>query len=754
MRKKIKTAVVVCILAVVILSGCGKRGGTNTNAAATVKDYVYKVEEIEISGQEQGVSTVVKGGDRLYAYSYDYDGQTPAVHLYSLNEDGTVKEENRITMESDGVSIGSITPDGEGFLYAVKNIYMQDESGIYQDKYYLVKYTEQGEEVFEVYLNDVPELAALGMGDYFYVGGIFLEKNSVYLNVMGNYAKFDTEGVFRNILQTEDGSSLEGTSLYALANGKVAAVDYGDEGAYAAYIDLDTGKISGRTKLPGYSYEYSIYPGAGYDLYLVNGYGVYGYNIGDADKTPIMNYLDSDLSINMVYSLVALNDREFLARYDDIDTYDTFFGRFSKVDPKDVKDKETLVLACSGLNWNVRTAVVNFNKNSENYRITIQDYDSLYGTDTDYLAGASRLNADIVSGRVPDILLINSNMPVESYISKGLFADLKPFVEADEEVDLNDLMPNIVEAYSMNGSWYRLVPYYTVSTMIAKASDVGPKRGWTVQEARDVLASKPEGTQFVNTTTRDTMLTNSLIIAGNQFIDWESGKCSFDSEGFIQLLEFVGEFPAEIDDAMFTNEYWEAYDTMWREGRTLTQMTSLSNFRDFNRMEKGTFGEKITVIGYPSSNEDGSAIVAGFELAMSAKSSNRDGVWEFMRYFLTSDYQSELDFCFPISITRMNEMAEEATKPETYIDENGNEVEYEETYYLGGMEVAIPPMTRQEADELKGILYSFTNVYNYNENLIQIVQEEAAPYFAGQKSAAEVAAIIQSRAQVYVNENR
>ena len=578
--------------------------------------------------------------------------------------------------------------------------------------------------------------------------------NNVYLNVMGNYARFDTEGNFQNILKSEDGSNFEGTSLFVLENGRVAAVDYEETGISAAYVDLDTGKISDRAKLPGYSYEYSIYPGAGYDLFLVNSYGVYGYNIGDEDKTQIMNYLDSDLAISMVYSLVALNEREFLARYDDIETYETFFGRFSKVDPKDVKDKETLVLACSGLNWNVRTTVAGFNKSNENYRITIQDYDSLYGSDTDYLAGANRLNADIVSGRVPDILLVNSNMPVESYISKGLFADLKPFIEADEEIELSDLMPNIVEAYSVDGRWYRLVPSYSISTMIAKSSDVGTERGWTVQEAKDVLASKPEGTEFVNTTTRDTMLLNSLIIAGNQFIDWESGKCSFDSEGFIQLLEFVSEFPAEIDDTMFTNEYWENYDTMWREGRALTQITGLSSFRDFNRIKKGTFGEDITIIGYPSSNEDGSAIVASLELAMSAKSSHQEGAWEFMRYFLTEEYQSEIEYGFPVSITRLNEIAKEATKPETYIDGNGNEVEFEDMYYIGGMEIPISPMTQQEADELKEVLYSFTNIYNYDENLIQIVQEEAAPYFAGQKSPEEVAAIIQSRTQVYVNESR
>ena len=753
MGKKIRTVAMVCTAAAVILSGCGKRGGAGVNSAVSVKDYVYKVEEINLSGQESGSFSIVKGGDRLYAYSYDYNEQMSVIHLYSLNEDGTLKEQNEIPLERDEVSIGSITPDGEGFIYGVKNIYMPDGNGIYQDDYYLVKYTEQGEQVFEVYLNDIPELAALGTGDYFYAGGIFIADHAVYLNVMGNYAEFDMEGNFRKILQADDGSSFEGTSLYVLENGKVAAVNYEETGIYTAYVDLATGKTSDSAKLPGYSYEYSIYPGSGYDLYLVNSYGVYGYNIGDEDKTQIMNYLDSDLSVSMVYGLVALNEREFLARYDDIETYDMFYGRFSKVDPKDVKDKETLVLACSGLNWNVRIAVANFNKSSEKYRITIQDYDSLYGSDTDYLAGANRLNGDIVSGRIPDIVLINSNMPVESYISKGLFADLKPFIEKDEEIELSDLLPNIVEAYSVDGKLYRLVPYFSISTLVAKTSDVGSERGWTVQEAKDLLASKPAGTQFLNFWTRDTMLLNTLTIAGNQFIDWETGKCSFDSEGFVQLLEFISEFPAELDDSMYTDDYWEHYDTMWREGKVIAQSTGVSSFGDFQHMEKGTFGEDITLIGYPSSNGDGSAIVSGLELAMSAKSSKQDGAWEFMRYFLT-DYQSEMQYGFPVSITRLNELGEKATKPETYIDENGVEVEFQNTYYIGGMEIEIPPMTQQEVDELKAILYSFTNTYNYDENLIQIVQEETAPYFADQKSAEEVASIIQSRVQIYVNENR
>ena len=89
-----------------------------------------------------------------------------------------------------------------------------------------------------------------------------------------------------------------------------------------------------------------------------------------------------------------------------------------------------------------------------------------------------------------------------------------------------------------------------------------------------------------------------------------------------------------------------------------------------------------------------------------------------------------------------------------YMDENNSKVEFDDTYYVGGVEITISPMTEQQTEELKKQLYSFTQVYKYDEALLNIIQEETAPYFAGQKNARDVAAIIQSRAQIYVNENR
>lgn len=736
----------------IMLTGCGERDDGKKQAAS--KDYIYRVEKLKLLEGEENSFTMIKGGERLYAFAYDYFQENPVIDFWILDSDGAVKEKVQLSI-GENESLNNICADGNGYIYAVKNVYSvePDENGEYKDVYYLVKMTEQGKEVFCIELNSMPELEALVNVDYFYTGDILLKDGYVYVNMIGNYVKFDEKGNVVTIVKTAGEENFETTNLYVLENGKIAALIYEDTGLYVAYVDLEKGTCANKTKLPGTSYEYSVYPGIGYDLYLVNSYGVYGYNIGDEDKTQLMNYIDSDLGIYSVFNVIPISETEFFATYDDMETGNMCQGRFTKVNPADVKDKIGLTLACDGMNWEVRTAVVNFNKNSETYRISIQDYSSLYGTENDYMAGINRLNADIISGKVPDILLISSNMPIDSYIAKGLFEDLKPYIDADKEIDMDDYLPNIIEAFSSDGKMYRLVPSFMISTLVAKSSDVGVERGWTIPEATKIIEAKPEETEFLTYTTRSNILM-SCISMGNAFVEKETGKCNFDSDGFVELLEFAMRFPNEIDDTTYADDYWMKYESMWREGKVLCRETTIYDFDSYNYMEKGTFGEPVTMIGYPTTDGDGSAILANIQFAMSAKSKNKEGAYEFLKYFLTDEYQDNISYALPISIKRLDAMAEEATQISTYTDENGNEVEAPDIYYMQEMEIELAPMSAEEAEQLKKEICSITDVYSYDEDLMQIIEEETAPYFAGQKSAQEVASIIQSRAQIYLNENR
>ena len=64
------------------------------------------------------------------------------------------------------------------------------------------------------------------------------------------------------------------------------------------------------------------------------------------------------------------------------------------------------------------------------------------------------------------------------------------------------------------------------------------------------------------------------------------------------------------------------------------------------------------------------------------------------------------------------------------------------------------PLTQEQVDYFMNIINSVDGSYNYDDELVTVVSEEAAAFFAGQKSAEEVAKLIQSRVQIYVNEQR
>ncbi|MBQ4652289.1 MAG: hypothetical protein IJB78_06195, partial [Oscillospiraceae bacterium] len=60
----------------------------------------------------------------------------------------------------------------------------------------------------------------------------------------------------------------------------------------------------------------------------------------------------------------------------------------------------------------------------------------------------------------------------------------------------------------------------------------------------------------------------------------------------------------------------------------------------------------------------------------------------------------------------------------------------------------------EEGEALRNLVSTTTKYANYNDSVYEIVLEQAEAYFAGQKSAEEVARLIQSKANIYVNEQR
>ena len=724
---------------------------TEATTEVTTESVVSETETVstDVEADEAGKIAEATGG--VVGEMYEGPAMTTERLFGVFEMDGTPVSTFSMKLDQNETA-NNLSIDSKGNLYTIVDEFKEDltdpNNPVYQDNFYLVSLNDKGVENWRVSVNENVKLSA---DESFYVNSLLCDKED-------NILLWTTKGLFvykaDSTLSTQiEAPQEEVESLVLLQDGTVAAICYTETGRYIKKIDLKTKTFSEAVTLPFNSYNYTFYTGFGYDLFLTDSYGVYGYNLGEESIHELMNFVDSDINTTSLYNITGISDKEIIANYYDEEGQATQTSKFTKVAPKDVKEKETLTMACYYLDSEVRNQVVKFNKASDTYRIHISDYSS-YNTDEDYTIGVTKLNADIASGNIPDILMLNAELPVNSYISKGLLQDLNEFIEKDPDIKREDYLGNIFDAFSTNGKMYQLVPSFNVNTVIGKTADVGSERGWTLDDLKALSAAKGPDVAVFSETTKDTIMNYASWMCGEQFIDWETGKCSYDSESFIKLLEFANNFPAEIDQTIYNDDsYWEGYQSMFREGRTLLSMAYLSAFTDYNMQKKGTFGEDITLIGFPTDNKNGSAISYNNDFAISAKSKNKDAAWQFIRYFLTDEYQDTITYMWPVKIAQLDKLGEAAMKKPFYLDESGNKVEYEDTYNVNGVDVPITPMTQAEVDEVKTFLKSLDQVMEYNNELINIVTEESAAYFSGQKTAAEVAAIIQSRAQIYVNEN-
>lgn len=150
-------------------------------------------------------------------------------------------------------------------------------------------------------------------------------------------------------------------------------------------------------------------------------------------------------------------------------------------------------------------------------------------------------------------------------------------------------------------------------------------------------------------------------------------------------------------------------------------------------------------------------------MGLSSKSDKKDGAWEFMKTMISKEYQDSFSdergggWGFPVRKDALEKQFEKDMAPEYYEDENGEKVEQPKTTWgWDDFEMEIMAATQEEVDGVKALIVSAEKLpgNSNDEQLTNIITEESAPFFKGQKTAKDTAAVIQNRIQIYVNENR
>lgn len=793
------TALTIALAMALGLSGCGKENADSDNGnsqdGVTASGFVYVPEYKEIKIDNQwGFNSVAYTDDGFYALSNEVignetpEGVTPEWEgqydiygnvLYKIGFDGTVEklsafqDSTLADGEEGSVNINSLQLGPDGTLYLLEDIYTytvnipegveveeySDEYWQYyesQEKYALRRISTDGTELGRVLLDSiVPDDSYV----YFYNMCIDAQGN-IYLPSDQVLYVLDSEG--NKLFEVEAENWIN--QVYMMSDGTVVCMNYGSSGYQLSVVDLEAKAFGENIELP--RNVYNIISGGGdYDFYYSNSINLYGYNIETGESTKLLNWLslgvDSDsgssslgvLADGTVVSLISTWDSNYENRTIEL-------LKLTQKPASSVQQRKTITLATMSLDWQSRSQIIDFNKTNTEYVIEVRDY-SEYNTDEDYSAGTTKLTTEILSGNMPDILDLDG-MPAEQLAAKGLLEDLYPYIDSDSEFSREDFFPSVLAALENDGKLYTTCSGFYVQTVLGAASVVGDTPGWTLDEFNAALATMPEGcTAFDSYMTRDDIMYYCLALDLDSFVDWNTGKCTFDSEGFTDILEFAKSFPSDFD--------WENYDYSDEEstparvasGRQMLIATSLSDFTDF-QMYKAIFGGSVTCIGFPTAYGNGNMLGLSAGYAISASSENKEAAWQFLRGFFTEDYQDELWY-FPTNINSFNKKLEEAMTPQwetdmdgNYIlDENGNKIEQSQGGWgWGSLNIDIYAVSQEDADQILDLINTTTKISHADDTISSTVKEEAAAFFEGQKTAQDVAKTVQSKVSIYVNEQR
>ena len=610
---------------------------------------------------------------------------------------------------------------------------------------------------------------------------------NLYVSDYNNIYVLDAEG---NVQFKLDGSQYNG-SLYRLNAQQVGVMWYNytddvnaadENGQYFVTIDLEAKDWGEKVKLP--SNVWSIFPGDdAYDFYYTYNNNIYGYTSKTDTKDKLVDWMACDVDTNNMSGYAMLSDSRVAALMQDWSTDPTTYQLIvlHRVDASEIKEKKVLTLACMYLDWNLRSMIVEYNKTNDEYRINVVDY-SEYATDDDYNAGVTKLTTEIISGSVPDIFL-TSNLPIDKYAAKGVIADLNTFMDGGNGLSRDYFVPQILNALEKDGKLYELPTSFSVTTAYALSSIASQYDTWNVAAVQDAMTQLQEGaTVFSDGWTKNTALSNCLSRNLSAFVDWTTGKCEFDSEAFQQLLAFCNSFPAEtsdgdgaiayatstdiaIDDAM-----WESDATRITNGKQLMSTIEMYSF-DSYIWNVYAIRDKITFTGYPTEDGSGSSFGLQMPMAISSVTKYPDAAWDFVCSIIkkmnTID-ENNYYYGFPISQAAFDAEMTDIMTEQYQLDENGEQVDWDgdgepDKAVRGSYETMengetvykdVYALTQEDVDQILGVINSTSSVYDYDQEILDIITDEVAAYFAGDKDVQTTANMIQSRVNLYVQEQR
>lgn len=528
-------------------------------------------------------------------------------------------------------------------------------------------------------------------------------------------------------------------------------------------IDTAVGRLGREITLPEEltaqtpgSASTKLLSGDGYDLYAYNGRGLYGVNFIDAAyntaSTLVIDWTLSDIAPSDIRSVCMIDEKTAaIVTQDAMDNSAESVLSLCRMIPADqVVPKTEIVLAKLTDEWMLQFAVRDFNKSSETHRIVIRDY-TQYDREQKKLA----FDTDLAAGEIPDCVLIGAASSCDTFASTyeraGVFTDLTPVLQADDDFKYDDLLGYITKPYQYYGAQYLFPIAPEQHLLFAHAEDFGEGGGVTYDDFLSVMEQHAAAGNAISSgnSLGDIVLPSAI----QEHYDEKTAVCTFDDGTLSALYSRAGAIPTGKEALPGDIKAAE----LFRLGqvRLLETYGGFSSLYDFVK-ETVELGEDAVVIGYPT--EDGVMCmgrVSGSYLAITETSTEKAACVDFLQTLI--DIKREQTCQNLGSVTGYTFYHEDIERQLADYDGitivvNGNYQSYvpdAEADTLPGVKFKI---TQEDADKFASMLDSIERRINENKQPSVIFWDE---YYAMiDRPFDEFLKIVQSKISIYLSEQK
>lgn len=366
-----------------------------------------------------------------------------------------------------------------------------------------------------------------------------------------------------------------------------------------------------------------------------------------------------------------------------------------------------------------------------------------------YTGNENELKLSLIAGDGPDLISLDG-FDYEIYADKGVFCNLYDWLDADPELSGDALLSPILRSMEWSDhTLYQLSPSFYLQSMYVSPQVWDPDQPFTLPNIAQWMDAHLDAAFTINADTPGDLL--SLLLDGcmDDYVNYTERTCDFGNS-FVQLLSDVKRW-AERDSETAALE-----ENAFQSGSILCGWNQLKSFEGYH----GLIDQGLTVsVGIPG--QDHSAVFAGsvMRYAICSGTGRENLAWQFLKTTLSPDYQETVPW-LPLLKSEWDRRAQKAMEetPASVTEAYRNPADAALGGNTGTVTVTVPPvrgLTQAEINKLNDLVEQVSGFGgNTNVELRTIIFDEVGGYFSGQKSAQDVADVIQNRAGIYLSEQQ